>query len=51
MFDEYEYYCPEYTTYIVDELGTPMYKVSDLTKSEMFDILAEHEEWTIRCLN
>lgn len=48
MYDDY--YVPSYTTYVVDECGTPRYKVTDLTKSELFDILEAHQEWTIRSM-
>lgn len=38
-----------YCRVIVDECGTVMEYVSDLTGAEINEILSEHPEWSIQC--
>lgn len=40
----------EYEAYIVDECGTPRYKLSDLSSEDERDILEAHPEWSVRAL-
>lgn len=37
----------EFTSYIVDECGTPIYKASEVDVAE---ILEDHPEWEVRCM-
>ena len=39
-----------YESYIVDELGDPKYRCSELTDEEIIDILVNHPEWKRECL-
>ena len=41
----------EFRSAIVDELGEVMYWLSDLTKAEIDEIMSNHEEWMIKCVN
>ena len=38
----------EYRSAIVDECGAVVYWCSELTKSQIINILGRHEEWRIR---
>lgn len=40
----------EFRTAIVDELGWVMFWCSDLTEEEKLNILYDHPEWSIKCI-
>lgn len=39
-----------YKTFIVDELNHVIYDCQNLTEKQINNILKDHEEWSLKCL-